>query len=77
MPLYQLFCIAIHNPTSPVSPSHYSCIDVQAYLRQLVDGLARQVHTAGGVVREMRNLGVAKALPERMRANQEYHTHGE
>ncbi|KAI9637474.1 uncharacterized protein MKK02DRAFT_43398 [Dioszegia hungarica] len=65
MPLYELFCIASHNPTSP------------ANLRQLIDGIARQIHSSGGVVRDMKSLGVGLTLPMRMRANQQYHTRGD
>ncbi|GFZ49492.1 hypothetical protein JCM24511_07612 [Saitozyma sp. JCM 24511] len=65
MPLYELFCIASHNPASP------------ANLRQLIDGLARQVHSSGGVVRDLKNLGIGLTLPTRMRANQQYHDRGD
>lgn len=51
--------------------------DPQANLRQLIDGIARQIHSSGGVVRDMKSLGVGLTLPMRMRANQQYHTRGE
>ncbi|KAK4689521.1 hypothetical protein P7C73_g591, partial [Tremellales sp. Uapishka_1] len=86
MPLYELFCIASHNPASPVSPSLPRWLSLtypelisslQANLRQLIDSLARQVHTSGGVVRNLQNLGAGKTLPQRMRRNQQYHERGE
>ncbi|KAK1927042.1 hypothetical protein DB88DRAFT_476484 [Papiliotrema laurentii] len=65
MPLYELFCIAAHNPSSPV------------YLRQLVEGLAKQIHVNGGVVRDLKNMGVGVSLAQRVRRNQQYHTRGD
>ncbi|RSH83465.1 uncharacterized protein EHS24_007150 [Apiotrichum porosum] len=65
MPLYELFCIASHNPVSP------------ANLRQLVQSLATTVHRSGGVVRDFASLGKNVTLPTRMRRNQQYHTHGD
>ncbi|KAL7423860.1 hypothetical protein Q5752_001445 [Cryptotrichosporon argae] len=64
MPLYELFCIAAHS----TQPSN---------LRQLVDQIARTVHANGGVVRDIRTLGVRATLPMRMRRNQQYHERGE
>ncbi|RXK41183.1 ribosomal protein S6 [Tremella mesenterica] len=65
MPLYEMFCIAVHNQRSPTN------------LRQLVDTLTNTVHRSGGVVRKIQNLGLGLTLPERMRAHQQYHTHGD
>ncbi|CAD6577868.1 MAG: hypothetical protein TREMPRED_002054 [Tremellales sp. Tagirdzhanova-0007] len=52
MPLYELFCIAAHNPTSPI-------------------------HASGGVLRDLRNLGIGLTLPMRMRRHQQYFHRGE
>ncbi|BEI86846.1 hypothetical protein CcaverHIS002_0701920 [Cutaneotrichosporon cavernicola] len=65
MPLYELFCIASHNPTSP------------AGLRQLIRSVATQVHGTGGVVRDLRALGAGLTLPYRMKRNQQFHERGD
>ncbi|WWC90783.1 ribosomal protein S6 [Kwoniella dendrophila CBS 6074] len=65
MPLYELFCIAVHNPASSVN------------LRSVINSLSNQIHTTGGVVRDMKNLGINLTLPQRMRRMRQYHTRGD
>ncbi|KAL1411319.1 hypothetical protein Q8F55_002270 [Vanrija albida] len=65
MPLYELFCIASHNPVSP------------ANVRQLIQGIATTVHNSGGVVRNLNALGAGLTLPVRMRRHQQYHDRGD
>jgi hypothetical protein len=93
MPLYELFCIASHNPTSPVCPSPPSPssppstsptrlhqtdqLTFKANLRQLVSSVSSVIHNNGGVVRDLKSLGKGVTLPMKFRANQAYHTHGE
>ena len=82
MPLYELFCIASHNPTSPVSPPppHLSMtvvLKTKANLRQLVSSVSTVIHNNGGVVRDLKSLGKGVTLPTKFRANQAYHTPGE
>ena len=85
MPLYELFCIASHNPTSPVCPSSPSSTRIhdkdqltcKANLRQLVSSVSSVIHNNGGVVRDLKSLGKGVTLPMKFRANQAYHTHGE
>jgi hypothetical protein len=88
MPLYELFCIASHNPTSPVCPSppfssshtrsrNEDQLTFQANLRQLVSSVSSVIHNNGGVVRDLKSLGKGVTLPMKFRANQAYHTHGE
>lgn len=49
----------------------------QQNLRGLIQNIARKVHLQGGVVREVRGLGIGLTLPERMRRNQQIHDIGE
>jgi small subunit ribosomal protein S6 len=88
MPLYELFCIASHNPTSPVCPSppfsssytrihNEDQLTFKANLRQLVSSVSSVIHNNGGVVRDLKSLGKGVTLPMKFRANQAYHTHGE
>ncbi|EJT46863.1 protein-nucleus import-related protein [Trichosporon asahii var. asahii CBS 2479] len=65
MVLYELFCIASHNPQTPQN------------LRGLIQNIARKVHLQGGVVREVKGLGIGLTLPERMKRNQQAHDVGE
>ncbi|WRT68316.1 ribosomal protein S6 [Kwoniella shivajii] len=65
MPLYELFCIAVHNPASSVN------------LRSVINSLSNQIHTTGGVVRDMKNLGINLTLPQRMRRMRQYHERGD
>ncbi|ORY35633.1 hypothetical protein BCR39DRAFT_511224 [Naematelia encephala] len=65
MPLYELFCIAAHNPVSPSN------------LRQLISGISREVHNSGGCVRSLQNLGIGLTLPTRKRRHQVWHHRGD
>ncbi|WVW85710.1 ribosomal protein S6 [Kwoniella bestiolae CBS 10118] len=65
MPLYELFCIAVHNPTSSVN------------LRSVINSLSNQIHSTGGVVRDMKKLGINLTLPQRMRRMRQYHDRGD
>ncbi|WWD02503.1 ribosomal protein S6 [Kwoniella europaea PYCC6329] len=65
MPLYELFCIAVHNPTSSVN------------LRSVINSLSNQIHSTGGVVRDMKKLGINLTLPQRMRRMRQYHERGD
>ncbi|KAK8854822.1 ribosomal protein S6 [Kwoniella newhampshirensis] len=65
MPMYELFCIAVHNPQSSVN------------LRSLINSLSNQVHTSGGVVRDLKNLGINLTLPQRIRRMRQYHSRGD
>ncbi|WVQ74888.1 ribosomal protein S6 [Cryptococcus sp. DSM 104548] len=65
MPLYELFCIAVHNPVSSVN------------LRGIVNTVSTQVHQSGGVVRDLKNLGLNLTLPQRIRRMRQYYTKGD
>ncbi|KAK6910555.1 ribosomal protein S6 [Kwoniella mangroviensis CBS 8507] len=65
MPLYELFCIAVHNPSSSVN------------LRSVINSLSNQIHSTGGVVRDMKKLGINLTLPQRMRRMRQYHERGD
>ncbi|WVQ81914.1 ribosomal protein S6 [Cryptococcus sp. DSM 104549] len=65
MPLYELFCIAAHNPLSSAS------------LRSVINSVANQVHQTGGVVRSVRNLGINATLPSRMKRMRQFHYAGD
>ncbi|WVN90243.1 ribosomal protein S6 [Cryptococcus depauperatus CBS 7841] len=65
MPLYELFCIAVHNPVSSVN------------LRGIVNNVSTQVHQSGGVVRDLKNLGLNLTLPQRMRRMRQFYTKGD
>ncbi|GHJ89289.1 hypothetical protein NliqN6_5691 [Naganishia liquefaciens] len=64
MPLYELVCIAAHNPSTNKD------------LYSLVHNVASTVLRTGGVVRDIKNMGVRK-LPQRMRRHQQYYTVGD
>ncbi|WVO17786.1 ribosomal protein S6 [Cryptococcus depauperatus] len=65
MPLYELFCIAVHNPVSSVN------------LRGIVNNVSTQVHQSGGVVRDLKNLGLNLTLPQRMWRMRQFYTKGD
>ncbi|ODN78807.1 ribosomal protein S6 [Cryptococcus amylolentus CBS 6039] len=65
MPLYELFCIAVHNPVSSVN------------LRGIVNTVSTQVHQSGGVVRDLKNMGLNLTLPQRIRRMRQYYTKGD
>lgn len=86
MPLYELVCIAAHNPSTNVSNSGTSGGEPnltatsswvpQKDLYSLVHNVASTVLRTGGVVRDIKNMGVRR-LPQRMRRHQQYYTVGE
>ncbi|WWC63238.1 mitochondrial 37S ribosomal protein bS6m [Kwoniella dejecticola CBS 10117] len=65
MPLYELFCIAVHNTESSVN------------LRSVINSLSNQIHSTGGVVRDLKKLGINLTLPQRMRRMRQYHSRGD
>lgn len=52
-------------------------LTIQQNLRGLIQNIARKVHLQGGVVREVKGLGIGLTLPERMQRNQQNHDIGE
>lgn len=92
MPLYELFCIAVHNPVSSVRADIFSLpprtfhadihlpiifSPLQVNLRGIVNIVSTQVHQTGGVVRDLRNLGINMTLPQRIRRMRQYYSTGE
>ncbi|KIR58880.1 ribosomal protein S6 [Cryptococcus bacillisporus CA1873] len=72
MPLYELFCIAVHNPVSSVRVDTFS-----VNLRGIVNIVSTQVHQSGGVVRDLKNLGINMTLPQRIRRMRQYYSTGD
>ncbi|ORX38567.1 hypothetical protein BD324DRAFT_621418 [Kockovaella imperatae] len=65
MVLYELFCISAHNPASPTN------------LRQLIEGVSKQIHAQGGVIRDLKNMGIGATLPTRVRRHHSWHHRGD
>lgn len=72
---YLLITSLEHPVLTFILPAIFSHLQVN--LRGIVNIVSTQVHQSGGVVRDLKNLGINMTLPQRIRRMRQYYSTGE